>query len=617
MILPLIESAHMWATFAVIALAIVLFSMDRIPIELSAIGTVTILVVLFQVFPLTSSDGKHVVDTTTLLAGFANPILFAILSLLIIGQGLFQTGAVEKPAQMISSLSAFGPKLALAGTLIVAGAISAFLNNTPVVVIFIPIIAALATRIGMTAAHVLMPLSFITILGGMTTLIGSSANLVATAVAESFGAPPVGFFDFFVPGVMLASIGGLYVIFVLPRLISPAPGMAERVADHSGKQFIAEVTLGRDHPWLGAESMGGFFPRLENITVRLVQRGERALLPPFDDTILRMGDIVIIAATRDVLAEAVSGGETEIGISGGEARDEDTLKSDGVRRRQLTMAEAVVSPGSRLIGMSIERAHLHADTDCVVLGIERRSRMMRSTMSEIALEAGDVLLMLGEPECVARLGRNRDLLLLARTAVELPLVHHAKRALAVFGLTVAAVASGMVPITVAALTGAVAMVVLGCLTVRQAARAFDRRIYLLVGAAFAMAIPLQATGGAQFIAHGVVSLVGGYGPAALLSALFLLTAIFTNFLSNHATAALFAPIAVSAAREIGADPAPFVYALIFALNCSFATPIAYQTNLMVMGPGHYKFKDFMIAGGPLILLLWLAYSVFAPFYYDL
>jgi len=607
----------MWATFAIIALAIVLFSLDRVPIELSAIGTVTLLIVLFQFFPLRSSAGENLVDTTTLLAGFANPILFAILSLLIIGQGLFQTGAVEKPAQLISSLAAYGPKLALAVTLIVAGAISAFLNNTPVVVIFIPIIAALASRIGLTAAHVLMPLSFIAILGGMTTLIGSSANLVATAVAESFGAPPVGFFDFFIPGAMLATIGGIYVIFLLPRLIRPAPSMAELVTDRSGKQFVAQVTLGAGHPWLGVEATGGFFPQLENITVRLVQRGERALLPPFDDTILKAGDIVIIAATRDVLAEAVSGGETEIGISGGGTRDEEAPKSEGVARRQLSMAEAVVSPGSRLIGMSIERAHLHADTDCVVLGIERRSRMMRATMSEIALEAGDVLLMLGEPECIARHGRNRDLLLLARSAVELPLVHHAKRALTVFGLTVLAVASGMVPIAVAALTGAVAMVVLGCLTVRQAARAFDRRIYLLVGAAFAMAIPLQATGGAHFIAHGVVALVGGYGPAALLSALFLLTAIFTNFLSNHATAALFAPIAVSAAREIGADPTPFVYALIFALNCSFATPIAYQTNLMVMGPGHYKFKDFMIAGGPLILLLWLAYSVFAPLYYDL
>ncbi|GAB4234757.1 MAG: hypothetical protein Kow0032_18870 [Methyloligellaceae bacterium] len=152
---------------------------------------------------------------------------------------------------------------------------------------------------------------------------------------------------------------------------------------------------------------------------------------------------------------------------------------------------------------------------------------------------------------------------------------------------------------------------------KQAARAFDRNIYLLVGTAFALAAALQKTGGAELLAHTVANIFSGYGPAVLLSALFLLTAVMTNFLSNHATAALLAPIAVSAAIEIGADPAPFVFGLIFALNCSFATPIAYQTNLLVMGPGHYSFKDFAVAGTPLILILWLAYSLFAPFYYGL
>ena len=168
MIPLVIETAHMWATLAVIALAIVIFTIDRVPIELSTTGTVTVLVVLFQLFPLTDEAGNNLLDPTRLLAGFANPILFAILSLLIMGQGLYQTGAVEKPARMISSLADLGPNIALATTLLVAGTVSAFLNNTPVVVIFIPIIAALAARIGMTPAHVLMPLSFITILGGIT-----------------------------------------------------------------------------------------------------------------------------------------------------------------------------------------------------------------------------------------------------------------------------------------------------------------------------------------------------------------------------------------------------------------------------------------------------------------
>ncbi len=270
---------------AVILGAVILFAQDRIPIELSAMGIVTALLLLFYVFPLEdAAGGENRLGASELLAGFANPVLFAILALLMIGQGLFQTGAVEKPAQLISGLAVLGQTLGLGAGLLVAASLSAFLNNTPVVVIFIPILVALAARLKLSSARVLMPLSFITILGGMTTLIGSSSNLVATAVAEASGAPRVGFFDFTVPGLFLAAIGAVYVIFALPRLIRPSPTMAERLTDQSGKQFIAQITLTPDHPWIGTEASGGFFPKLKDITVRMVQRGERALLPPFGES---------------------------------------------------------------------------------------------------------------------------------------------------------------------------------------------------------------------------------------------------------------------------------------------------------------------------------------------
>ena len=315
---------------------------------------------------------------------------------------------------------------------------------------------------------------------------------------------------------------------------------------------------------------------------------------------------MVIAATRKVLTDALVGlGDVAIETSG----QGNGGGPEGVQRHELLMAEAVVAPGSQLVGWTVEQAHLHEDGVAAVAKLN----MTREPMSQIGLAAGDVLLVLGTRDAMRRLGSNRDLLPLARSTEEVPVVHHAKRALTIFAVTILAIASGAVPIALAALSGALAMVVTGCLTVRQAARAFDRRVYLLVGTAFAMATAMQATGGAEFIAHGVVDAVEGMGPAALLSALFLLTAVFTNFLSNTATAALFAPIVVSAAAEIGVPPD--IYGLIFALNCSFATPIAYQTNLIVMGPGHYRFKDFMIAGTPLILILWVAYSIFAPLYY--
>lgn len=619
MIPALTDNLHMWMTFAIILMAMILFIFDRVPLDLSAVGTVAVLLLVFHLFPVEDEAGKNLLDAKSLLAGFASPALFAILALLVVGQGLFHTGAVEKATQIIGALLHIAPKYGLALTLVVAASISAFLNNTPVVIIFIPVLSALATRLGLNAGNVLMPLSFITILGGMTTLIGSSANLVAAAAVEASGGPVIAFFDFVVPGLFLASVGAVYVLFVMPHILRRRVQQPKNRATESGKQFIAQITVAENDPWLGARSAAGLFPDLKNMTVRLVQRGDALFLPPFEELVLETGDVVIVAATRQVLLDTIKQQQSDIGIDEDGENVRGTAPRDAVKsaREPVIMTEAVVAPGSNLIRRTVQQARLKSNTGCSVLGIERRSRMVRSPMNEIFLEAGDVLLLLGTTAAVRSLGDNRNLLLLARSRAELPVAHHAKRSLFIFSIMIVAVVSGMVPIAIAAITGAMAMILGRCLTIQQAARAFDRRIYLLVGTALALAISLQKTGGAQYLAHAVVDSMAGYGPAALLSALFLLTALLTNFLSNHATAALVAPIAVSAAAEIGVDPAPFIYGLIFALNCSFATPIAYQTNLIVMGPGHYKFKDFMIAGLPLILLLWLAYSLFAPYYFGL
>lgn len=611
-----LSNFHMWVTFAVILGAIVLFANDRIPLELTSIGVVVLLLLFFHLFPVLDGGGNNLLDAPTLLKGFANPVLFAIMSLLVIGQGLYNTGALEGPGNLIAKLGRVGPWLAFTVAFVIAGTISAFMNNTPVVVIFIPIITAVAGNMGFNPSRALMPLSFICILGGMTTLIGSSSNLIVATIAEQNDVPRIGFFDFTIPGLFLASIGALYVIFVLPQLINQGKtAESETGGDEGGKQFIAQIPIADGHPWIGFESQAGFFPQLRNMTIRLVRRGDRELLPPFDDVILEADDVVILAATRKILADSLQ--QTS---SPNLAKLEDEEEAgDGrpARRAALSIAEAVVAPASRLIGASVDPEIIHAETGMDFIGVQRRSRMGRGALENIRIEAGDVILLLGARQDIKRLRSNRNLLLLDWLTEELPQTHHALNALLIFGITIWLAATNILPIAIAGLLGAVAMIATGCLNVRQAARAIDGRVFLLVGTAFALATPLQITGGAQYVAQGVVNTFSGLGPAVLLSAFFLLTAILTNFLSNAATAALMAPIAISAAREIGADPMPFIYGLIFALNCSFATPIAYQTNLIVMGPGNYSFKDFLRGGLPLIFILWVAYSLFAPFYFSL
>lgn len=606
----------MWLTFAIILATVILLATDWLRLEVTCVGTIVSFLLLFNFFPILDTNGNNLVSPEKLLAGLADPALVSIICLLIVGQGLFHTSALEGPARFLARQSTKYAHLTLILVLVFAGIMSAFMNNTPVVVMFIPIVTAIATRMDSTAANTLMPLSFLCILGGMTTLIGSSTNLLVAGQVVANGLNPIGFFDFTAIGLVLAFAGGLYVVFVMPHLLKQRIRLTDEVAEYGGKQYIAQIDITHDHPLVGSQAVAGMFPALKDMTVRLVQRGEHPFLPPFDDITLEPGDEVVVAATRNVLTETLKARSAILSV-GPEDDDDDEETVAPQKRGELILAEAIVAPGSRMIGRTVETSGLHADTGCIVLGIQRRSRMIRLGLNEIRLESGDVLLVMGSPRSMSRLKFNRDILLMEWSATELPRTALALRALVIFGGVIVSAATGLIPIVIAALAGALLMIPAGCLNVRQAARAFDQRIYLLIGASLAMAVPLQATGGAMFLANSMFDAFAGAPPAVMLSAMFALVAVLTNFLSNNASAVLFTPIAIGFAARIGVDPMPFVVAVIFASNCSFATPFGYQTNLLVMAPGSYKFTDFVRAGIPLVIIVWLAFSMVAPWYYNL
>lgn len=609
---------QMWVVFGAIIAAIAAYASEDIPLEVTSLALIAGLLAFFHLFPVTSDAGTNLLDARTLLAGLADPALIAVLGLLVIGQGLFQSGALEDVAQLSNANATRAPFLTLGVMLVLILVVSGFMNNTPVAVIFIPVVSALAAKASVSSSKMMIPLSYASILGGMTTLIGSSTNLLASGAAARAGLDRIGFFDFTIPGLVLASIGIVYVAGILPRLLPARANLSEELSG-SGKQFIAQLQLGYGHPLVGSKATGGMFPSLKNITVRMVQRGEHPNLPPFEDLVLRPGDTLIIAATRATLMEALKQ-DPEIfqGLIHQDGGPSDPDSEDEQKPvRDLMLAETIVAPGSRMIGRNIEQAGFRMETDCIVLGVQRRSRMIRARMSDIRLEAGDVLLIVGTRSSVRGLRTSRDVLLLEWSATEIPDVSNARKAQLILGGTVLSAAFGIVPISIAAVVGAFAMILSGCLNIRQGSRAIDRQIFLLVGAALALGSALEFTGGATFIAHQVITLFDGLGPAVVLSVFFLLVAIMTNVLSNNATAVLFVPIAISTATQLNVDPLVFVYAVIFAANCSFATPMGYQTNLLVMGPGHYRFSDFMRAGAPLVILLWLAFSLFAPWYYGL
>jgi di/tricarboxylate transporter len=614
--LPVEPTFQMWVTLALIAVAIALYALERLPMELTSLGLVAALLVFFHFFPVIGAAGVNLLGARELLSGFADPALISVLALLVIGQAMVQTGALERPARRLATMRRHHPVAAIAASLGCALVLSAVLNNTPVVVIFIPIMTAIAERLHRTVSGVMMPLSFAAILGGMTTLIGSSTNLLVLSAMVDQGLEPLGFFDFTIPGLALAGLGLIYVLGVAPRLLPDRASLAGAIVDSEGKQFIAQVALGRQSTLVGERAVAGMFPSLPDMTVRMIQRGERPLLPPFEGTTLENGDVIIVAATRKAITEALAE-RPELAQGVTEPDREGAAPAEAGPGPDQSLAEVVVAPASRMIGRNLEQIGFHYQTDCVVLGIQRRSRMIRTRMDEIRLEAGDVLLLLGARPNLLALRADPDVLLMEWSTREVPTHTLANRALLVFAAVVLAAASDLVPIVVAAVTGAAVMVAGGCLNIRQAGRAVDRRVMLMVGATLALGAALQATGGAAFLAHALVSALDGLGAAITLSAFFLLVAAFTNIISNNATAVLFTPIAITTAQALDVDPVVFVIAVIFAANCSFATPIGYQTNLLVMGPGHYRFSDFLRAGTPLIVILWLAFSLFAPWYYGL
>ena len=600
------EIWQMWTVFGIVAVGVWFYVRETFSIEAISVGIILALMLFFHLFGEESS-----IENAQLLSGFAAPALVTIMALLVVGQGMFQTGALEGPIVRINNSLDKAPRRTLLMVFLIAFAVSMFTNNTPVVVMFIPIMTAMAARVRNNASRYMMPLSFISILAGMTTLIGSSTNLLVNDVLVRTTEFELSFFSQFMPGITLAAIGAAYIIATAPFLLPEREGL-ETEMTASGHQYIAQIRVTPNHPLVGAKPIAGLFPSLRDVTVRMVQRGEHSMLPPFEED-LQSGDILVVAATRKSLSKLLSSQPEYLRgmltIGGFEAENEGA--------EPLVISEAVIAPGSRMIGRTIEQVGFRRQTGTLVLGVQRRSRMIRKRMLEIRLEAGDVLLLFGYDNDMLRLRNNRDLLLLDWSMSELPDIRKSMLARIIFIATIVAAATSILPIEIAALGGALGMIAMGCLNIRQAVRALDMRIFLLIGAAFAMGLSLENTGGAAYIGEGIVSAFLPYGNQILIGAVFIVIAFFTNIISNSAAALLFSPIALEISAQTDIDPIAMVLTVIFAANCCFATPIAYQTNLLVLGPGHYKFKDFIRFGGPLIILLWVSYTLLAPVFFEL
>jgi di/tricarboxylate transporter len=607
-------SLAMWFTFALIAVTMVLFAWERYLIELVGFGSLVTLLVGFHFFPIVGETGGNLLDAEALLAGFANPALISVLSLMIVGQAMVRTYALESVVKWVLGLTGSHWRWSVWAMLALAMTLSAFINNTPIVVIFIPVFQAVAMELRVSPSKMMMRLNMAAIIGGMTTVIGSSTNLLAAGIYETMTGTTVGIFDITPIGVVLALVGLAYILFVAPQLLVDRASMAASMIAESGRQYLAQIVIDERSSLVGQRGHATGFPGLPDIAVQVVQRGEHAELPTFDSFALAPGDVLVVAATRKALSDAMM---RDPGLIV-ELDSDPSAETDRRPATQRVVAEVMIAPASRMIGQNLEMIGFRRLFSCIVVGIQRRSRMIRAKLTEIRLEAGDVLLIQGHRHDVRALRGNQDLVLMEWSQAELPTPHLARRVGLIFLVMLALISTEIVPTVVAALGAALATMLARALNVRQAARAIDRRIIVLIATSIALSTALEATHGSEYLASAMISAVGmDAAPAVLLSGFFFVVMVVTNFLSNNATALLFTPIGIGLAQSLGVDPLLFLMASIFASDSSFATPIGYQTNVLVMGPGHYRFIDYLRAGIPLNLLLWIVFTVVASLTYGL
>ncbi len=615
-------SIQMYIVFAFTALTVIAFVREKYPIEMICFFLLCALLLFGQFFPVYDVNGNNMLNSGELLSGFANPSLIAVLALLVMGQGILQTDALQPFTRL---LGFSGKKMAIVSIIVIlllVAVMSAFMNNTPLVILAIPVMQSLIQKMGRSESRVMMPLSFVAILGGMTTLVGSSTNLLVSSTLQETGYEPLTFFQFFVPGCMLAAGGLVYVLFVMPFIMPKRASMTDNIVEDK-KEFVAEIDINEGSPLIGEECIDGAFPSLPDINVRIIQRRGHIILPPFEGYQLAVGDIMIIAATRAKLMGLLARfpgfllSQDKAALISSDGEDEGAEASMEEAERTRVLAEVSIPPNSRFIDMSVEQIGFARQFGAVVLGIQRRARIVRRRFGRIRLEAGDVMLIAGPHHAVNSLRGNKDVIVLSGSKAEVPLAHMAPRALMIFAGVIGMAAVGILTIPVAAVTGAVAMIATGCLNIRQATRAIDRKIFLLVGSMLALGVALEATEGANYIAESLLELPFANSPLTMVSMLFLIVAICTNILTNNACAILFTPIAVNMGLNLNIDPIICAITVVFAANCSFASPIGYQTNLLVMGPGHYTFRDFIVAGLPLIGIIFCLFVAVAYYYYGI
>ena len=594
-------NAHAIGVLALTGVAFFLFTRERIPIPLTSLLVIAALALGLHLFPYQGADGA--LGPRQIFSAFGHEALVAICCLMILGRALMVTGALEPVARLLARLWAVNRHAALLAILAIAMFLSAFINDTPVVVVMMPVVIGLAMRASGSPSKMLMPMNHAVLVGGMVTTIGTSTNLLIVSLAHDLGAPPIEMFEFTPLVVGPALLALLYLWLVAPRLLRERggafPGQRPRRFDavlYIGPRSRARgKVLGRVRRWTG-----------NKMVVQRVQRGT-GFLAAADDLRLLEGDRLLVSDTSAYLKEY----ESSLRATLYDADRVDKLPPERhpLLSQDQQLVEVVVTEESPLHHRTLRETRFVERFGVMILAMYRPAdeSSLEGEVADRELRTGDVLLVQGPPGRIATLKGEGAALVLDGT-LDLPRTRKAPIAVAIMAAVVMLAAFGVLPISIASLLGVLALIVTGCLTLEGLGRGISADVVLIVVASLALGRTITATGAADLLAGGFMSIASGLSPQAVLAAVMIFLGILTNFVSNSAAAAIGTPVALAIAQQIGAPPEPFILATIVGCNLSFATPMGYQTNVLIMQPGGYVFRDFVRVGGPLVVLMIVAFS---------
>jgi di/tricarboxylate transporter len=588
---------EIWIVTAILIATLALLISEKFPVDLTAIGIVVALA------------ATGILNPAEAVQGFANPAVITVAAMFAVSRAMIRTGAVGFIGEKVLSTSKGNPALAQILILLIVAIASAFINNTPVVVLFIPVILTLSCELGTSPSQMLIPISYASILAGTSTLIGTSTNIIVSDLSAMYGYGELTMFELAPLGVPIAVIGILMIYLLGPRLLPNQHRPVCELANAGNRLYLAELSIPRGSALVDQDPAIAMEENYPSVRVSELIRYTHIFYPGRDDIRIAADDLLLVKGTATDLVAILQDEIAELSPPGKHL-------DFGLSENGALIVELIITPQSSLRGARLVDTRLIKDPRIQVIAIERSGlHYTEQTLQDIRMRLGDIILVRCSEERLDEMRGDPDFIIVENVHHEIVYERKAPLATAIFAGMVLAATTGLADIMVCAITAVFLMILSGCLQLRDVYRAMQGGVLLLIAGTIALGMAMDKTGTSRLYAETFIGLFEGMDIRLILAAFILLTSFSTQVLSNNATAVLLLPIAISTGLGLGVNPKPFIMAVCFGASACFATPIGYQTNLLVYGPGGYRFSDYLKLGIPLNILVLLMGSIFIPMFW--